>query len=243
MQTGEIETDVESEGCAEHGEPECLCDVVITNPAPVNFGLLDLPYAKGVVRRLGHAWPWRANAFAEVMEWVMRAHDLASTRSEGRGGTTVERRALIARHSEGLRIAQVTEELGISFEEWRDTLVPPGSPTRLWCVVEFVEFERRVLFGQPIIATGRRLGLNAAQSRDLADWMGLSKPAAAKRRCDTSARGPRLTKGDREVLAQLVDSNLSPAEVVYAMKRDLDVTVSRSYVSHFRRRRTQKGPT
>jgi len=56
---------------------DCLCDVIVKEVTPINYGLPDyLLGGRWVASRLGIGTPWTATSFVEFMEAYLKAWDI-----------------------------------------------------------------------------------------------------------------------------------------------------------------------
>lgn len=59
-------------------DPDCLCDVIIIDPTPINYGLTDVWHGDAIARAIGVGVPWKHGDVADFGDALLKAYDIWS---------------------------------------------------------------------------------------------------------------------------------------------------------------------
>lgn len=239
-----VQAEVDSgPGCGGVGhDDDCLCDVVIGTPVPIRFGLTDIAYVTLAARFLGLGRPWRARDLADVMTPVLQVYDQTHEHlwdappNEPTKPVREIREALLQHHKAGGTMANAMEEFGLTFEEWRATVLD-GEQSRM-ALLRQEDWEE--------IETAYRSGCVTSTSA-LCDKYGMSRPTF---RLATTALGWKspaaegFVRYSPEFLARmrsLIGEGISCTMVSKMLNDEFGTSCDRRRVSYYRNQMTKRG--
>lgn len=129
---------------------ECLCDVILGEPTPINFGLTDVWHGEAVARAMGVGVPWTSATVAEYTASLLAAYDLWRSRGVNRGEaieTEVLRHKVCDLLRAGESIVDVARMLDVDFKSMIHAMtnhVPAtcwGWSEAEWLAVEAIIFD------------------------------------------------------------------------------------------------------
>lgn len=180
------ETDIvkEAPGCGTltHAE-ECLCDVVVKEITPINYGLHELQHADLVIKYKGLGAPWNGAQLAQLLDGLDRAREAVKVAKKyqmdpNRLSTFTEPIKDLLR--QGHSMVDVPDLLGITLEQAALGIMSGRrSCVTLWNEANWLAFEADVADGYGRELLARRNGLPQMSAKRLADYY-RNKPAGSR---------------------------------------------------------------
>ncbi len=228
------EIEVESVGCGVVGHDEaCLCDVVVTEVAPIRYGLHELPLVMEVSRRLSRGWPWTGGDIVDVMSVVLHVYDQVHDGSVSEPSQPCPDRAgLVAFHAGGGCILDALSEFAIDFNSWKWVMFGPKSSLSSISMEGWVYIESKYMGG-------------SATAKAVAEEYGVSRPALSKAAQEmgwqTAHALPALTAEQHRVVVGWLADGESATTVASKIWTEFGVEMTRAAISMMRTRLTRRG--
>lgn len=236
-------TDVSGETCGVAGhDPECLCDVVIVTPTPINVdGVYGMWLGEQLCELRGHGSKpeWDGEQMADYFEDLLKVHDAWVYQQEPlkdpdhyKGGNkrwgwirSSIREAL--RREPRISITQALDEISVSAEEFTKAVFTNKASLD---ADQLLRFEELVIGQQHTIAEiGRLLGLSRFSVKTLYSyWFDALPPVSRSQR---NSRAPHVL-----AMVDMIREGKSNRFIVDEIQAKFGVTVTRSAVAHKRTR-------
>lgn len=114
-------------------QPECLCDVVIVQATPINYGLTDVWHGEAIARALNVGVPWKSSDLVVFGEALLKAYDIWSRQE--RRGETIEGEVIRIKVCDLLRTGEsMTDVARILHLDWKTVIsaMTNGQPSTVW---------------------------------------------------------------------------------------------------------------
>lgn len=174
-------TTMEAEiGCATHGEPACLCDVIVTKPTNIMRYPLDHAYTDYVLRAFGDDILLDGDRLGEFLDVMIAGFDKVQeglnspTAGLGEVERLTHREAMLGELRDGQSIIDLGSRYGFGLEDTLWVLRGPAAkPSVLndWSEQEWAEAETAIMEqGWTRYSLATRLNVTHSVARTLLGW-------------------------------------------------------------------------
>lgn len=220
-------------GTANH-EEECLCDVHVTEPTPINFGLTDTWHGEAIARAMGVGVPWRSCDVADFAESLLKAYDIWAR--DERRGEPIEGEVLRIKVCDLLQAGEsMTDVATILGKPWATVIraMTNGVPATVWAwdehdwlSAEAVIYDSFKDHGAETLVQMLGGEIHRCVVEQLAEWYGVKINENGQERLD-------LLKG-------LLRDGMHPLDAVEYLGH-MDIVVSREQLYMLRKRLAERG--